>query len=141
MADNTQQAQRMFQAWEDRDFDTFEQGLVDDVIVAAPGNQTVTGKQAVRQWYEAWTTAFTDATAGGQVTLSGDDGVTVEGVFQGTNDGQFAGRFPPTNQSVSVPFINVMHFDNDKVSELTVYFDSLLLMIQLGHVQDPMSEP
>jgi hypothetical protein len=54
MTDNTQQAQRMFQAWEDRDFDTFEQGLADDVSVAAPGNQTVTGRQAVRQWYEAW---------------------------------------------------------------------------------------
>src|SRR6478609_6119392 len=128
MADNTQQAQRMFQAWEDRDFDTFEQGLADDVSVAAPGNQTVTGQQAVRQWYEAWASAFTDATAGGKVTLSGDDGVTVEGVFQGTNDGQFGGRFPPTNQSVSVPFINVMHFDNDEVSEVSVYYDSLLLM-------------
>jgi steroid delta-isomerase-like uncharacterized protein len=137
MADNTQQAQRMFQAWEDRDFDTFEQGLADDVSVAAPGNQIVTGKQAVRQWYEAWASAFTDATAGGKVTLSGNDGVTVEGVFQGTNDGQFGGQFPPTNQSVSVPFINVMHFDNDKVSEVSVYYDSLLLMIQLGHVQAP----
>jgi steroid delta-isomerase-like uncharacterized protein len=137
MADNTQQAQRMFQAWEDRDFDTFEQGLVDDVSVTAPGNQTVTGKQAVRQWYEAWASAFTDATAGGQVTLPGDDGVTVEGVFQGTNDGQSGGRFPPTNQSVSVPFINVLHFDNDKVSEVSDYYDSLLLMTQLGHVQDP----
>jgi steroid delta-isomerase-like uncharacterized protein len=139
MADNTQQAQRMFQAWEDRDFASFEQGLVGDVRVAAPGNQTVTGKQAVRQWYEAWASAFTDATAGGQVTLSGDSGVTVEGVFRGTNDGQFAGRFPPTNQSVSVPFINVLHFENDKVSEVSVYYDSLLLMTQLGHVQDPMT--
>jgi steroid delta-isomerase-like uncharacterized protein len=135
MTDNTQQAQRMFQAWEDRDFDTFEQGLADDVSVAAPGNQTVTGRQAVRQWYEAWASAFTDATAGGQVTLAGDNGVTVEGVFRGTNNGQFAGQFPPTNQSVAVPFINVLHFVNDKVSEVSVYFDSLLLMTQLGHVQ------
>jgi steroid delta-isomerase-like uncharacterized protein len=139
MADNTQQAQRMFQAWEDRDFNSFEQDLADDVRVVAPGGQTVTGKQAVRQWYEAWATAFTDATAGGQVTLSGDNGVTVEGVFKGTNDAQFADRFPPTNQSVSVPFINVLHFENDKVSEVSVYYDSLLLMTQLGHVQDPMT--
>jgi steroid delta-isomerase-like uncharacterized protein len=139
MADNTQQAQRMFQAWEDRDFNSLEQDLADDVRVVAPGGQTVTGKQAVRQWYEAWATAFTDATAGGQVTLSGDNGVTVEGVFKGTNDAQFADRFPPTNQSVSVPFINVLHFENDKVSEVSVYYDSLLLMTQLGHVQDPMT--
>jgi hypothetical protein len=31
----------------------------------------------------------------------------------------------------------VMHFDNDKVSEVSVYYDSLLLMTQLGHVQAP----
>jgi steroid delta-isomerase-like uncharacterized protein len=139
MADNAQQAQRMFQAWEDRDFDTFEASLGDDVSVAAPGNQTVTGKQAVRQWYESWATAFTDATAGAEVTLSGDDGVTVEGVFRGTNDGQFAGHFPPTSQAVSVPFINVLHFAEDKVSRVSVYYDSLLLMTQLGHVHDVMS--
>jgi steroid delta-isomerase-like uncharacterized protein len=137
MADNTQQAERMFQAWEDRDFDTFAEALRDDVSVSAPGNQAVTGKHAVRQWYESWVSAFTDATAGGRVTLSGAEGVTVEGVFRGTNDGQFAGQFPPTNQSVSVPFINVLHFADDKVSEVTVYYDSLLLMTQLGHVQDP----
>lgn len=88
-------------------------------------------------WYRSWADAFSDATAGGKVTVTGDDGVTMEGVFEGTNDGMFAGSFQPTNQRVSLPWINVLHFTGDKVSEVAAYFDLMALMTQLGHVQPP----
>jgi steroid delta-isomerase-like uncharacterized protein len=128
----------MFQAWEDRDFDTFAQSLADNVsITTVPGGQQVSGKQQVLDWYKSWADAFSDATAGGKVTVAGDDGVTMEGVFQGNNDGMFAGLFQPTNQRVSLPWINVLHFSGGKVSEVAAYFDSLALMVQLGHVQPP----
>jgi predicted ester cyclase len=128
----------MFQAWEDREFDSFAQSLADNVkITTVPGGQQLSGTQQVLDWYKSWADAFSDATAGGKVTVTGDDGVTMEGVFQGTNDGMFAGSFQPTNRRVSLPWTNVLHFTGDKVSEVAAYFDLLALMVQLGHVQPP----
>jgi ketosteroid isomerase-like protein len=138
MADNSQQAQSMFQAWEDRDFDSFAQSLADNVrITTVPGGQEISGKQQVLDWYKSWADAFSDATAGGRVTVAGNNGVTMEGLFEGTNDGVFAGSFKPTNQRVSLPWTNVLHFTGAKVSEVAAYFDSLTLMVQLGHMQPP----
>src|SRR5262245_24246160 len=124
MADNAQHAQSMFQAWEDRDFDTFAQCLAENVSISTvPGGQQLSGKQEVLDWYKSWAEAFTDSTAGSKVTVAGGDAVTIEGVFEGTNDGVFAGSFQPTNQRVSLPWTNVLHFTGDKVSEVAAYFD------------------
>jgi hypothetical protein len=47
------------------------------------------------------------------------------------------GRCIQRHQRVSLPWTNVLHFTGDKVSEVAAYFDSLALMVQLGHVQPP----
>jgi steroid delta-isomerase-like uncharacterized protein len=138
MADNAATAQTLFDAWERRDFDTFEEQLAGDVSLNdAPRGQVVEGQANVRDWYASWATAFPDAVAGATVVAGSGDTVAIEGVFAGTNTGDF-GPLPATGRAVSVPWANVLRFDSDgRIIAGSAYYDQLTIMIQLGHIDAP----
>jgi steroid delta-isomerase-like uncharacterized protein len=138
MADNAATAQTLFDAWEKRDFDTFEEQLAGDVSLNdAPRGQVVNGQANVRDWYASWATAFPDAVAGATVVAGSGDAVAIEGVFAGTNTGDF-GPLPATGRAVSVPWANVLRFDGDgRIIAGSAYYDQLTIMIQLGHIDAP----
>jgi steroid delta-isomerase-like uncharacterized protein len=138
MADNAVIAQTLFDAWEKRDFDTFGEQLAGDVSLNdSPRGQVVNGQTNVRDWYASWATAFPDAVAGARVVAASDDTVAIEGLFAGTNTGDF-GPLPATGKSVSVPWANVLRFDSDgRIIGASAYYDQLTIMIQLGHIDAP----
>lgn len=138
MADNAATAQTLFDAWEKRDFDTFGEQLAGDVSFNdAPRGQVVTGQANVREWYASWATAFPDAVAGATVVAASSDTVAIEGLFAGTNTGDF-GPLPATGRSVSLPWANVLRFDSDgRIIAGSAYYDQLTIMIQLGHIDAP----
>jgi steroid delta-isomerase-like uncharacterized protein len=138
VADNASIAQALFDAWEKRDFEAFGDQLARDISLNdAPRGQTVDGQADVRDWYASWATAFPDAVAGATVTCASGDTVTIEGLFAGTNTGDF-GPLAATGRSVSVPWANVLRFDNDgRIIAGSAYYDQLTIMIQLGHIDAP----
>ena len=138
MANNAATAQTMFDAWEKRDFDAFAEQLAGDVSFNdAPRGQVVTGQANVRDWYASWATAFPDAVAGATVVAESGDTVAIEGLFAGTNTGDF-GPLSATGRSVSLPWANVLRFDSDgRIIAGSAYYDRLTLMIQLGHIDAP----
>jgi steroid delta-isomerase-like uncharacterized protein len=138
MTDNAATAQTLFDAWEKRDFDTFSRQLADDVSLNdAPRGQVVNGQANVRDWYASWVTAFPDAVAGATVVCASGETVAIEGLFAGSNTGDF-GPLPATGKSVSSPWVNVLHFDHDgRIIAGSVYYDQLTIMIQLGHIDAP----
>ena len=138
MADNAAIAQSLFDAWEKRDFDTFGAQLAGDVSFNdAPRGQIVNGQANVRDWYASWATAFPDAVAGATVVAESGDTVAIEGLFAGTNTGDF-GPLAATGRSVSLPWANVLRFDSDgRIIAGSAYYDQLTIMIQLGHIDAP----
>ena len=138
MANNAATAQTLFDAWEKRDFDTFSDQLARNVSLNdAPRGQVVNGQANVRDWYASWATAFPDAVAGAVVVSASGETVAIEGLFAGTNTGDF-GPLPATGKSVSVPWANVFRFDDDgRIIAGSAYYDQLTFMIQLGHIDAP----
>jgi steroid delta-isomerase-like uncharacterized protein len=141
MADSALIAQTFFDAWEKRDFETFGAQLAADVSLNdAPRGQVVNGQTNVRDWYASWATAFPDAVAGATVVAASGDSVAIEGLFAGTNTGDF-GPLPATDRSVSVPWVNVLRLNSDgRIIAASAYYDQLTIMIQLGHIDDPTAE-
>jgi steroid delta-isomerase-like uncharacterized protein len=138
MADNADIAQTLFDAWEKRDFESFGEQLASDVSLRdSPRGQVVNGQTNVRDWYASWATAFPDAVAGATVVAASGDTVAIEGLFAGTNTGDF-GPLPATGRSVSLPWANVLRFDSDgRIIAASAYYDQLTIMIQLGHMDPP----
>jgi steroid delta-isomerase-like uncharacterized protein len=138
MPDYTAPGQSLFDAWEKRDFDAIGQLMDEDVaFIDAPRQQTVRGRNAVRDWYASWADACPDAVAGGKVIAASEDTVAVAGVYAGTNTGPF-GPLPATGRSVSMPWANVLRFGSDgKIVGGAAYYDQLTILTQLGHIQAP----
>ena len=60
-----------------------------------------------------------------------DDAVIVEFDLLGTNLGEFYG-LPPTGKAFRVPIIAVFFFDDDRIVNERIYFDSASLVTQIG---------
>ena len=138
MADNATAALSLFEAWEKRDFEAMAAYLADGVSINdAPRGEVVSGKAAVQEWYASWAGACPDSVAGTKLVAASGDAVAVEGVWAGTNTGPF-GPLPATGRTVSMPWVNVLHFDGDgRIVSGTAYYDQLTLLTQLGHLQLP----
>ena len=138
MADITAAGRSLYEAWEKRDFEAFEDFLADGVSFNDTSRgQVVKGKAAVKDWYASWTTACPDSVAGATVVAASDDTAVFEGVYAGTNTGAF-GPFLATGRSVSLPWINVLRFDSDgRIIGGGAYYDQLTVMTQLGHMEPP----
>jgi steroid delta-isomerase-like uncharacterized protein len=127
-------------AFNAHDLDAFASVLADDVIFQAPGGMRGQGKAACVQFYGSWMAAFPDA----HVEVHGarfiDDIVVEEGTFSGTHDGVLhtpTGDIPPTGRSVSVEYIQVIRFRDDKHLSFNMVFDRLQMLEQLGLVPAP----
>lgn len=75
---------------------------------------------------------FGDARLTGRYWAAGDY-VVMDGMFEGTNDGDFAPmKISKTGRKVSVPFLEIDRFEDGKVRESWVIFDSASLAAQLA---------
>lgn len=138
MSANAETAISLFDAWEQRNFDALEKLFADDIaIIDSPAGQTMNGKSDAREWFGTWASACPDSVAGVSVAAASDEAVVLEGVYVGTNTGDF-GPMPATGRSVSMPFATILRFDTDgRVCNFTGYYDQVTLMSQLGHMETP----
>jgi steroid delta-isomerase-like uncharacterized protein len=138
MTDITAAGRSLYEAWEQRDFGAFEACLADGVSFDdVPRGETFKGKTAVKDWYASWAIACPDSVAGAAVVAASDDTAVFAGVYAGTNTGPF-GPLPATGRSVTLPWINVLHFDSDgRVIDGRAYYDQVTVMTHLGHMEPP----
>ena len=89
------------------------------------------GAEAVRGLLAAVFTAFPDFEFVPERTYHADQAVIVEGRITGTQRGEWAG-IAPTGRAVDVPTCCIYHFDEDRLTSESVYFDHSTLLSQLG---------
>ncbi|HEY7077199.1 MAG TPA: nuclear transport factor 2 family protein [Solirubrobacteraceae bacterium] len=129
-------------AFNDHDVDAFAALLADDVAFDAPGGLRGTGRTACAEFYRSWITSFPDAHVDVNAVHVSGDVIVEEGTFLGTHHGALetpAGDIPPTGRRVSVPYVHVLSFRDGKHTALSLMFDRLLMLEQLGVV--PVAEP
>jgi steroid delta-isomerase-like uncharacterized protein len=93
--------------------------------------QVFDGDDEVMEYYRTTRTAFPDQRHDNVRYHVADDAVIVEFDLLGTNLGEFYG-LPPTGKAFRVPIIAVFFFEDDRIVNERIYFDSASLVTQIG---------
>jgi steroid delta-isomerase-like uncharacterized protein len=89
------------------------------------------GRQAARQAYVGYFTAFPDLAPEDQGFAFGDDHLVTWGVLCGTSGGPWFG-VPPSGGAFAVQFTNVTRFKGNQMQGESIYFDLATLCEQAG---------
>lgn len=89
------------------------------------------GDAEVMGYYRTTRAAFPDQRHDNSRFHVADDAVIVEFDLLGTNLGEFYG-LPPTGKAFRVPIIAVFFFEDDRIVNERIYFDSASLVTQIG---------
>jgi hypothetical protein len=82
-----------------------------------------------------WVTAFSNAEVAEPQYIDGGDTVVALFTGRGVNDGPL-GPLPKTGKRMTVPFCEVLRFDDKgQVVWGAIYYDQLSMLTQLGHAQ------
>jgi steroid delta-isomerase-like uncharacterized protein len=93
--------------------------------------QIFDGDDEVMGYYRTTRTAFPDQRHDNVRYHVADDAIITEFDLLGTNLGEFYG-LPPTGEAFRVPIIAVFFFEDDRIINERIYFDSASLLTQIG---------
>lgn len=136
MADNEKTARDLYEAWNNRDWQTSMDAMAPGGTIMMMGTgETLEGAEGAQRYNTMWADAFPD----GQITVdhvySAGDCVVVEFTGRGTHTGTMEtsmGSIPATGKSVTLHLCDVLEFRDGKVREQRSYVDTGSLMAQLG---------
>lgn len=100
---------------------------------------TTKGPAEFIDWMQGWIDSFPDATI--QEARYMDSGDHCVATFQGrgTNNGPI-GNLPPTGHRMDLGMCEVLRFDaSGRIASGDMYYDSMSMMVQLGHMRPPMA--
>lgn len=97
---------------------------------------TMKGNPEVKGWLAAWKTAFSDAAVVGATYIDAGEWTIARFQGQGHNDGPFAG-LPATGRELDLPCCELIRWQDGKAQEGEFYYDTMTVMIQLGHLKPP----
>ncbi len=120
-------------AWNKRDAATVASYVADDVVMhdtTQPKDLTKTeSAQSDKQFWQG----FSDAKITPSSMWAAGDYVAIIGMFDGTNDGDFAFmKLKKTGRKVSVSFVEIDRLESGKLKEMWLMFDSASFASQLG---------
>jgi ketosteroid isomerase-like protein len=121
---------RATEAFNAHDLDGLADALGDDVIFHASGEVAEEGRAACVDFHRRWLADFPDAHVEVRARHMIDDVVVEEGTFRGTHDG-----VAPTGRSVCLDYVRLVRMRDGKQVSLSLMFDRLLMLEQLGLVQ------
>jgi ketosteroid isomerase-like protein len=129
-------AQRLFDAFNKRDFDLVEQCTdANAVMLNVATGETFRGPKGMRAYVEGWARAFPDARVELERVIAGEDGYVSEFVGTGTHKGQLAspaGTLPPTGRRIRQRFAESFSVRDGKLVDGRLYFDLASMLAQLG---------
>ena len=141
MTDPRTLAERVFEIIDSRRWADVETVLHPDAEMTTPFG----GRISVAAWLDV-NRSFAVACPDGRHTLTDvvadGDSAAFEGIWTGTHTGPMAGpggEVPPTGRSVALPFCAVATRRGERIASVTVYFDQLSMLAQLGLVPEPAS--
>jgi predicted ester cyclase len=113
--------------------------LYDDNIVmhGLPGVEP--GIASVRQFYQAFWSAFPDAALTLEDLVGEGDKVACRFVVRGTHQGEFQG-IPPTGRQVAYGGVTIMRFEHGRCVERWSEADTLGMLQQLGVIPQPEAQ-
>lgn len=136
MADNTEIARKIYEMWNERDFDGIGEVTAPDATLTVVGSgERFEGLEGSRKYNEMWAGGFPDGRVTVDRVIGSGDHVVVEFTGRGTHTGTLAtsmGDIPATGRSMTLQLCDVLEFKNGKVQSQRSYFDTGSMMAQLG---------
>jgi predicted ester cyclase len=136
MADNATLARRMYEAFNERNFDELAEATAPDATITVVGSgDTYEGPEGSRAYNTMWANGFPDGSVTVDRLLESGDHVIVEFTGRGTHTGTLVtsmGQIPPTGRSVTLQFCDIVEFRDGKTGDRRTYFDTGSMMAQLG---------
>jgi len=132
--------ERLYKAINAHDLEAAARESAPDSVLTAPGDMTVKGPQAIKEYNQNWITAFPDAKIETQDIFAEGDKVAVKAQFIGTHHGTLKtamGDVPATHAKVRGDFVQLFEIDRDLVKSAHIVFDQVQLMTQLGMAPAP----
>ncbi|MFD9546423.1 ester cyclase [Nocardia salmonicida] len=132
---NKATSKRIFDAWNARELDVFDELMSADAINHDPQNPfaEVHGPDGLKRLVQMYLAAFSDQRFLVNEQIAEGDFVTTRWTGTGTNDGEMMGM-PATGKSAVVQGITINRFRDGKIVESWASWDTLGMMQQLGVV-------
>ncbi|MFD6105474.1 ester cyclase [Nocardia salmonicida] len=132
---NKATSKRIFDAWNARELDVFDELMSADAINHDPQNPfaEVHGPDGLKRLVQMYLSAFSDQRFLVNEQIAEGDFVTTRWTGTGTNDGEMMGM-PATGKSAVVQGITINRFRDGKIVESWASWDTLGMMQQLGVV-------
>lgn len=132
--------ERLYKAINAHDLEAAARESAPDSVLTAPGDMTVKGPQAIKEYNRNWLTAFPDVKLDIQQIFAQGDNVAVKAQFIGTNNGPLKtpmGELPATGRKVRGDFVQLFEIDRGLVKNAHLMYDQVQLMTQLGMAPAP----
>jgi predicted ester cyclase len=117
-----------------KDLDGLRALGLSDVAFVTP-DHAASGTRNFVDYLSKWTTGFPDYRLEAGPIISEGKSVAYSWVFRGTNTGPLrtdAGELPPTGKAVEVTLLGTAECDGERLDQLFMVWDQLLMMQQLG---------
>jgi len=141
MADLTQVAADLIDAFNEADWERFRAVLSPDAVYAETGTgRRVEGADAYVQLCQGWKEALPDVRGTIRGAVAGEHTVAQEILWEGTHTGPMhtpGGTLEPSGATISVQASLWARFEGDKAREVHHYLDVLTLLQQIGAVPAP----
>ena len=130
--------EQVIEAWNKHDAEKFINLCDENAIWKINGGaETYRGKKEIKDYFNRSKTAFPDLQLTIRNTIPGDDAISVEFQFSGTQNGKLnlgndMPEITPTHKKVNTYGSYVSRVKNGKVLETNLYTDRLALLEQLG---------
>jgi len=135
---NVTTALAVYDAFNARDLDKAVSATHENILWEDHGRGVTTKTRAeLKDSFKEWADGFSDGKITDTKAIDAGDTVIVEYIGRGTNDGPM-GPAPATGKRVSLPFVDIVHFDKDgKISGGASYYDMFSLLVQMGLAEAP----
>lgn len=120
---------RAMETFNAHDLDGLADALADHVVCRAPGGVEETGEAGCVEFHRRWLADFSDGRVEVRARHVLDRVMVEEGTFRGTHTGA-----APTRRPVSLDYVRVVEVRDGKQVSLSLMFDRLLMLEQLGLV-------
>jgi predicted ester cyclase len=107
----------------------------ENVVLEAPGDVRLEGREAATEYAMAWLRAFPDARLTIRNELEAGDWIVQEFTFEGAHQETLStptGDIPATNRRLSGRGVQIVGTEGGEVIDTRLYFDQVQVMTQLG---------
>jgi len=135
---NVNTVRTMVELINQRDLDSLHTVVTDNIVrhsAATPG-VVVTNLDEFKAFLESDIAGVPDSVQTIDVAFSSGDKVAVRAHYRGTHTGPM-GPFAATGKRIDLPFMAILRIENNKVAEIWVEWDNMLILGQLGLLPPP----